>query len=168
MRWWLVGIVLACWCPITALSAPAPTEIGVLTCTLGKVIDTPGTNAADTSSAAREMVCTFKPTTNTPEETYVGTIKTINVGGTLPEAAVLWKVKAAAGTEMTAGVLQQVYAADQATPSGQVPALIGEPKGDISLHSMADKEEGSASQEKQTTPQFLVTAVELMLKASTG
>jgi len=115
------------------------------------------------------MVCTFKPTTNTPEETYVGTIKTINVGGTLPEkAAVLWKVKAAPGTETTAGLLQQVYAADQATPSGQVPALIGEPKSDISLHSMADKEEGSASQEKQATPRFLVTAVELMLKASTG
>jgi len=51
--------------------------------------------------------------------------------------------------------------------SGSVPTP-GERNGAISLHTMADKQEDSASKEKQAPPQFVVAAVELVLKVSTG
>jgi hypothetical protein len=47
-------------------------------------------------------------------------------------------------------------------------ALVGERNGEISLHTMSEKQEGSASKEKQPPPQFVVAAIELVLKVSAG
>ena len=94
-------------------------------------------------------------------------LKSINAAGPMPEkVTLLWVVRATVGTKPAVGFLQQTYAADSATPAGQTAPLIGEGKNEISLHPMADKEEGSASKEKPTTPRFVVTAIELKLKIS--
>jgi hypothetical protein len=61
-------------------------------------------------------------------------------------------------------LLQQSYAADQATPPGQTAPLVGERNSEITLHTMAEKEEGSASKEKAETRRFAITEIELKLK----
>jgi hypothetical protein len=166
MRWLMVLALPVC---IGAGSLPAPslpTEMGVLSCTLGRAIDTPA-SGQPAASEARELLCSFKLAKIGSEETYVGTLKSINVGGSLPEkGAMLWTVRAQVGTKPAAGFLQQSYAADAATPAGQSAPLIGEKNSEIALHPMADKEEGSASKEKPAVPRFAITTVELKLKAS--
>ena len=89
--------------------------------------------------------------------------------GKLPDRfTILWLVRGPLGTQPPAGLLQQSYAADEATPAGQVPPLVGERNTKIILHAMADKQEGNASLEKKPRPDFVLTGVELLLKASTG
>jgi hypothetical protein len=78
----------------------------------------------------------------------------------------LWSVRVPTGTQHVPGLLEQSYAPDEQAPAGQTPPLIGERNGGISLHTMADKQEGSASKEKQAPPQFVVAAIELILKVS--
>jgi hypothetical protein len=115
------------------------------------------------------MVCSFKAAKDGPEETYAGIVKAIGVVGALPEkAALLWSVRAPMGTAATPGLLQQSYAADTGTPAGQTAPLLGERKGDITLQTMADKQEGSATKDKPTPPLFVVAAIELVLKVSAG
>jgi len=166
MRWWIALALPVC---IGAGPVPGPnlpTEIGVLSCTLGGAIDTPA-SGQPAASEARELLCSFKLAEIGSEETYVGALKSINAGGSLPEkGAMLWTVRAPVGTKPAVGFLQQSYAADAATPTGQSAPLIGEKKNEIALHPMADKEEGSASREKPAVPRFTITAVELKLKAS--
>ena len=78
--------------------------------------------------------------------------------------ALLWTVRAPVGTWASPGLLQQSYAADAATPQGQMAPLVGESNGGIALHIMADQEAGSASKEKRSAPPFTITAIELKLK----
>jgi len=158
MRWWMVVALPFCIGAGVVPSSTLPIEIGVLTCTLGPAIDSP---------AAREMLCSFKPGKNGAEETYVGALKSINAAGPLPEkATLLWTVRAPTGMALTAGLLQQSYAADSATPAGQTAPLVGERHNDITLHTMEEKKEGSASKEKPDVPRFTITAIELKLKSS--
>jgi hypothetical protein len=72
------------------------------------------------------------------------------------------------GTVYTPGLLQQTYAVDGRTPSGQTPPLIGERNRSISLFAMAEKREGSVSKKKQPVPEFVVADIELVLKATVG
>jgi Protein of unknown function (DUF992) len=169
MRWWLTVVVPMCLGFGAAPSSTALIEIGVLTCTLGHAIDTVASAQTPAASEAREMVCSFKAAKDGPEETYAGIVKAIGVVGALPEkVALLWSVRAPMGTAVTPGLLQQSYAADTGTPVGQVPPLIGERNGNISLLTMTEKQEGSGSKDKPTPPEFVVAAVELVLKVSTG
>ena len=169
MRWWFPAILPVCMGFVTLPASTAIVDIGVLTCTLGHAIDTPAAPKSPAPSEGREMVCSFKAAKNAPEETYVGVVKAVGGVGTLPDkAAMLWSVRAPTGTQLEPGLLQQSYAADAQTPAGQTPPLVGERNGAISLHTMADKQEGSASKEKRVPPQFVVAAVELVLKVSAG
>ena len=168
MRWWLTAILSVYLGVGAALGVAAPVEIGVLTCTLGRVVDTVASSQTAPAGEAREMVCSFKMS-NGPGETYAGLVKAIGGVGALPEkAALLWSVRAPIGTAYAPGLLEQSYAVDTATPAGQVPALIGERNGAISLYTMADKQEGSASKEKQPPPEFVIAEIQLVLKASAG
>src|SRR5882724_2886039 len=153
MRWW---IAVALPFRVVAGEVPNPTlpiEIGVLSCTLGRAIDTPASDPSSAASEAREMLCSFKPGHNGPEEAYVGALKSINAAGPLPaKATLLWTVRAPVGTQLAPALLQQSYAADSATPAGQIAPLVGEKRSEITLHVMSDNEEGSASKEKPKTP----------------
>jgi len=169
MRWWLPVVVPMCLGFGSVPGSTALIEIGVLTCTLGHAIDTVASVQSSAASEAREMVCSFKAAKDGPEETYSGIVKAIGVVGALPEkAALLWSVRAPMGTVATPGLLQQSYAADTGTPAGQTPLLVGERNGDITLQTMADKQEGNATKDKPTPPQFVVAAIELVLKVSAG
>jgi len=149
-----------------ASGAPGSVEIGVLTCTIGRVVDAAAPDQKSAANEAREMVCSFR-VPRAAEETYAGLVKAIGGTGALQEnRALLWSVRAPAGTMYTPGLLQQAYAVDATTPSGQTPPLIGERNGSISLFTMAEKQEGSASKEKQPAPEFVVADVELVLKAT--
>ena len=167
MRWWIVAALPFCIGAGEVPSSTLPVEIGVLSCTLGQRIDTPGADPALAASEAREMLCSFKPGQNGPEEAYAGVLKSINAAGPLPDkGTMLWMVRAPRGTQLAPGLLQQSYAADNTTPAGQTPPLVGERNGEITLLTMAEKKEGSASKEKPETPRSIVTAVELKLKVS--
>jgi hypothetical protein len=169
MRWWLIVVLPMCLGFDVRPSPDVQTELGVLSCTLAQAIDTSGSDQKGAASEAREMVCFFMPGKNGPPEAYAGTVRSISVVGKLPDRfTILWLVRGPWGTQPPAGLLQQSYAVDEATPAGQVPPLVGEHNTKIILHTMADKREGNASQEKQPRPDFVLTGVELLLKASTG
>jgi Protein of unknown function (DUF992) len=168
MRWSLAIVSAMCWCTGAAWGAPNSVEIGVLTCTIGHIVDTVAPDQKSAASEAREMVCSFRAL-GAPEETYAGLVKAIGGAGALPEnKALLWSVRAPVGTVYTPGLLQQSYAVDATTPSGQTPPLIGERNGLISLFTMAEKQEGSASKENQPAPLFVIADIELVLKAAVG
>jgi hypothetical protein len=164
-----VAIVSAmCLHTCAAWGTPNSVEIGVLTCTIDHVVDATAPDQKSAANEAREMVCSFTAP-RAPEETYAGLVKAIGGTGALPEnRALLWSVRAPVGTVYTPGLLQQTYAVDATTPSGQTPPLIGERNGSISLFTMAEKQEGSASKEKQPAPDFVIADVELVLKAAVG
>jgi hypothetical protein len=47
--------------------------------------------------------------------------------------------------------------------------MIGEPNADIALHSMSDKNEGSASATEKPAPTgFVILSLELKLKSASG
>jgi Protein of unknown function (DUF992) len=165
MRW-----VLAIALPVSLVGSPdpgamLPFEVGVLSCTLGHAIDPEMSTQTGPASDAREMLCTFRRARDGAEETYVGSLKLIRGVRRLPDnATLLWTVRAPIGTWASPGLLQQSYAADTATPPGQMSPLVGESNGSIALHIMTDQEAGSASKEKRSAPQFTITAIELKLK----
>jgi Protein of unknown function (DUF992) len=165
MRW-----VLAIALPVSLAGSPdpgamLPFEVGVLSCTLGHAIDPEMSTQTGAASDAREMLCTFSRARDGAEETYVGSLKSIRGARGLPDnIALLWTVRAPIGTWASPGLLQQSYAADAATPQGQMAPLVGESNGGIALHIMTDQEAGSVSNKKQAAPQFIITAIELKLK----
>ena len=168
MRWFVAIVAAMGLYTGAALGAPGSVEIGVLTCTIGHVVDAVASDRKTAASEAREMVCSFTPP-RAPEETYAGLVKAIGGIGALPEnRALLWSVRAPVGTVYTPGLLQQTYAVDASTPAGQTPPLIGERNGSISLFTMAEKQEGSASKENQPAPLFVIADIELVLKAAVG
>ena len=168
MRPSLAIVSAMCWYTSAALGAPNSVEIGVLTCTVGNVVDAAASDQKSAANEAREMVCSFTAP-RAPEETYAGLVKAIGGTGALPEnKALLWSVRAPVGTVYTPGLLQQSYAVDATTPSGQTPPLIGERNGSISLFTMTEKQEGSASKENQPAPLFVIADIELVLKAAVG
>jgi hypothetical protein len=149
--------------------AMLPFELGVLSCTLGHAIDPQMSDQTAAASEAREMLCLFKPARNGPEEAYAGALRSINVGKMLPDnVALLWKVRAPVGTHASPGLLEQSYAGDPATPPGHAAPLIGERNGNITLHTMSEKEEGAASKEQRPLPRFVPTTIELKLKGATS
>ena len=72
------------------------------------------------------------------------------------------------GTRYSPGLLQQPYAADRATPVGQVPPLFGERNDMISLYTLTQKPPGAVSKEEQPAPALIVADMELVLKAAVG
>jgi hypothetical protein len=166
---WLMFVLLPICLGTNAFGSNLRVEIGVLSCTVGLSIDPPMSDQTGADSEARDMLCSFMPSKNQPAETYAGGLKAISAGGGLPEVATfLWTVRAPLGTQFAGGLLQQSYTVDPSTPPGQAAPLIGERHSDITLHTMSEQEEGSASREKPQMLGFTITALELKLKASTS
>jgi len=168
MRWWMIVVLPACLGFGVVPDSSLPSEIGVLSCTLGRAIDAQvSDDKAPGASETREMLCAFSPAKDGPEEAYAGALKSISAA--LPvNATMLWIVRAPVGTKPTPGLLHQGFSADLTTPPGQTAALVGQQNSEITLHTMSDKHEGSASKEEQTGPRFAITAIELRLTASTS
>ena len=147
---------------------PGTTNLGILSCTVGRAIDTEAASPT-TASEAREMICSFKPNNNGPGEAYSAVVKSISTMRALPERlTILWIVKAPFGMQAKPGFLQQGYAVDRAASTGETTPLMGEKNTELSLHPLADKEPGSASRETPPLPRYIITSVELVLQAATG
>jgi hypothetical protein len=145
----------------------------VLTCTLGQAAAPPPAAATSDPSApdgrGRDMLCTFRPARNGPEETYAGVLHSISAVGTVPDnVALMWMVRAPVGSVPVPGLLDQRFSADQTTPPGQTAPLIGEENGAITLYPAADPAEGSATKEQRPPQRFAVTGIELRLRSSMG
>jgi hypothetical protein len=168
-QWW---IILAL--PFSIGTGPdpgsrLPTEMGVLSCTLAQIIEPQMSAQSGAASEARAMLCSFTPARNGAEEIYAGSLKSIGSGRTLPEnVALLWIVRAPVGTQPTPGFLEQSYAVDSAAIPGHAAPLIGERNNEITLYTMSEPKEGSASKHERPPILFAITAIELKLKASTS
>jgi hypothetical protein len=153
---------------VAAWMTPGTVDVGTLSCTIGRPIDVPGAPDTPVVSEAREMICTFKPIRNGPEEAYSAVVKSVPTMGRLPERlTILWSVKAPFGTEPRPGLLQQSFAADPAAATGREGLLAGEKNAELSLQPLADRKPGSASQEAALPP-YRITTLELVLKVATG
>lgn len=167
MRSWLLVALVVCAGFGASSESQRPVDIGVLSCAIGQSVDPQVSDQAAAANQAREVRCSFKPGKSGPEETYAGVLKGVSTSGTpATTATMLWAVRAPIGTDLSAGMLEQAYSADAATPPTQAAPLFGDQNAKISLHAMADKAEGSAAQPKAPTPSFVVTGVELKLKTS--
>jgi hypothetical protein len=119
------------------------------------------------ASAAREMLCLFTPARNGPDEARAGALRSINAGKMLPDnVALLWKVRAPVGKRVSPGLLEQSYAGDPATPPGQTAPLVGERNNHITLHTMSETVEGTASKDRRPTRRFIPMTIELKLKGA--
>src|SRR5262249_14707188 len=166
-RWWMMVALPFCVGAGTDPGARLPAEVGVLSCTLAQSTDPQTSAQSGAAGEARQILCTFTPARDGAEETYAGSLKGINAGRTLPESmALLWMVRAPIGTKATPGLLEQTYAADLAAPPGHVAPLVGERNNDITLHTMSERKEGSASKHERPALAFAITAIELKLRAS--
>jgi hypothetical protein len=167
-RWWIILALPFCIGTGLDPGARLPTEMGVLSCTLAQAIDPQMSAQSGAASEAREMLCSFTPPQGA-EEIYAGSLKSIGSGRTLPEnVALLWIVRAPIGTRLAPGFLAQSYAVDSAAIPGHAAPLIGERNNGITLYTMSERKEGSASKHEQPPPLFAITAIELTLKASTS
>ena len=115
----------------------------------------------------RDALCTFKPKKGA-EESYAGTVQGVSLSPDKRMTAI-WMVKADSVMPLTPGLLQQSYSVDRGTPADQLAPMIGETNSRIVLQSMADKQEGSASETRKLPPSgYVITGLQLTLKATSG
>ena len=155
-----LAAMAVCMASGVAEAQDAKVEIGVLSCNLAEPRDAP--------SEFRDVLCSFKPKKGA-EETYEGKVQGISLSVD-KKTTVLWLVRGAPGMPVDIGFLQQSYAVDRTAITDQLaPPLIGEPNSNVVLYSMAEKQEGSASTPDKSRPTgFVIMALELKLKATSG
>ena len=168
-RWWISLALPFCIGTGPDPGARLPMEMGVLSCTLAQASEPQMSAQSGAASEARAMLCSFTPARNGAEEIYAGSLKSIGSGRMLPEnVALLWIVRAPVGTQPKPGFLEQGYAVDSAAIPGHAYPLIGERNNEITLYTMSERKEGSASKHERPPLQFAITAIELKLQASIG
>jgi hypothetical protein len=144
-------------------------ELGVLSCTVGAVIGKQAAGQATEATEAREMACTFRAHRSGAEESYAAVVKNATAMEQLPERlTLLFLVKGPFGTRAKPGFLQQAYALDPGAARPTTAPLAGEHNPEISLQPMADVRPGSAQSADAPRPQYVITGVELVLRAAVG
>jgi hypothetical protein len=171
MRWYwpaaLIAAVLALGTHgvATASTQDVRTDIGVLTCGLTHIEQTPG--GAEALRQTLDMLCAFRPINSGPEEIYTGTLESIGLEQELSEnRAMIWVVKASRGTVWSPGLLEQIYAADLAANPSHPPALTGETNVTIVLQTMADPKVPAGTDRRQGATIAMVLLVTLRLKST--
>jgi Protein of unknown function (DUF992) len=126
MRWrWIVLVLPTCAAFNVVPGLNLAMDVGVLSCTLGPSIHVQVSDRA--SEAVGDMLCSFSPAKNGPDETYVGTLKNTKAVGPLPEnVSILWTVRAPFRKRLLPGFLQQTYSVDPKIPPGEAAPLVGE------------------------------------------
>jgi len=163
-RTWLAVAALAVW---SAAIAQTVDEIGVLTCTLAQPGDAPASDTPAVRGQMRDVLCSFQPKKG-GEETYVGRVQGVSISPDA-KATVMWLVKGPTGAGSDVGFLEQAYATDPKASAEQMAPMIGEKDASVVLHSMSDKQEGSASAPQKASPTgFVIIGVELKLKSTSG
>ena len=173
MRWYrsaaLIGLLLALGGHGMALASTQATrtDIGVLTCGLIYIEQSPGGADAGALRQTRDMLCAFRPTNSGPEEIYTGTLESIGLEKELSEnRAMIWIVRGLRGTVWSPGLLEQIYAADLAVNPGHSPPLSGETDVSIVLQTMADPKMPASADKRQQATIAMVVLVTLRLKST--
>ncbi len=173
MRWYrsaaLIALLLAVGAhgKTFASTQVMRTELGVLTCGLVYIEQTPGGVDAGALRQTRDMLCAFRPTNSGPEEIYTGTLESIGLENELSEnRAMIWIVKGLRGTVWSPGLLEQIYAADLAANPGHSPPLSGESDVSIVLQTMADPKMPASADKRQQATFAMVVLVTLRLKST--
>jgi hypothetical protein len=150
-----------------AIAQTVDVDIGVLTCTLAQPSDAPTSDTPAVRGQMRDVLCSFQPK-KWGEEIYVGRVQGVSLS---PDAktTVMWLVKAPTGAGMDVGFLEQGYATDPKASAEHMAPMIGEKDASVVLHSMSDKQEGSASAPQKASPTgFVIIGIELKLKSTSG
>jgi hypothetical protein len=164
-RIWLAVAAAVAWS--AAIAQTVDVEIGVLTCTLAQPGDAPASDTPAVRGQMRDVLCSFQPKRGAGE-TYVGRVQGVSLSPDA-KATVMWLVKAPTGAGLDVGFLEQGYATDPKASAEQMAPMIGEKDASIVLHSMSDKQEGSASAPQKASPTgFVIIGVELKLKSTSG
>ena len=109
-----------------------------------------------------------RPLPPNTEETYAAKVQGVSISAN-QKAALIWVVKSSTGATVKPGLLQQICATDPKNPADQKPPMIGEVNTDNTLHSMPDRNEGSASATQKPEPtDFVILSVEFKLKSALG
>jgi hypothetical protein len=153
-----------------ARAEDARAEIGVLTCSVVDLGDTPsqpqGDAAAsqpqgDTADAGmRDLECAFRPSLNAPLETYVGSFQSV---GDKQQSTLMWAVIGPVATPYTPGLLQQTYTADASAAPNKTAPLLGQGNSALTLRSMT---ETSSDGKPGQPPTSMIIIVTLKLKSS--
>jgi hypothetical protein len=131
---------------------------------VGPVWETPA-SATPSQEGTRDALCTFTEKSGA-EETYFARAQGVSVS-TDQKAALIWVVRSTSGVPAEPGALQQMFATDSKIQGDQKPPLIGERNAEISLHSMLDRIEGSASATEKLAPVGFLN-LELKLRSASG
>jgi len=161
-----------CLAGLLAVSVAGPTwgqmpqlEIGALTCTVldGQQPSPQGSGppqGGGPSGGARNITCSYKPFTNGPEESYLGTLQIVGSDDEyFAGRSMMWVVRSSSIKHVAPGILQQTYSADALTNTGAA-ALVGEENRSLRLHQMNANESQAGSREQLTS---IVTAMSLKL-----
>ena len=152
-----------------AVAQEARRDIGLLTCELAESGQAQSGTEAAPQRQTLDVLCAFRPGNRGPEETYTGTLQNLVGDQQLTNTRVIiWIVRGSSATTESAGLLQQVYAADPAAPAGHAPALIGESNSAIVLLPMADSQVLTATGKRQPVVGALIVLVALRLKSTSG
>ena len=142
-------------------------DIGVLTCGLTDIEQTPGGSDAGPLRQTRDMLCGFRPTNSGPEEIYTGTLESVGLEKELSEnRAMIWIVKGLRGSVWSPGPLEQIYAADLAANPGHSPPLSGETDVSIVSQTMADPKIPASADKRPQVTIAMVVLVRLRLKST--
>lgn len=151
--------------------ADARVDVGFLTCGVTQIRGEK-TPEADRSpeQGDSELVCAFIPGGEKPEESYIGTFEIIgSARSLLPGHAMIWAVKAPAELAMTAGALEQVYAADNVLALPNAPPLAGQTNGAIVLQDITDARQvaaGAAGKIEGDNPLVILLSLKLRSASS--
>src|SRR5262249_11655774 len=111
-----------------------PFEVGILTCTLSGA----PSRSANEAGHLQVAVCQFRPGNSGAEETYVGSAQSAGLPGAAQAGrVVMLVVQAAARLPIAPGMLEQTYAAEASTNTGndkQAP-LVGQRQDRIALRA---------------------------------
>ena len=163
---WLIGLAALGLAHVPASAQDARMDMGFLTCSFS--IEAEATAATDPAAGPqmRDMLCTFKPLKIGPEETYAGGFQSVGKEEGVPgRRAMIWIVKGPQGLEMSAGVLQQSYAAEAGLSAGNAPILVGENNKQIVLQAMSDARE-QATDRTMAVPGAMIVLVSLTLRST--
>jgi hypothetical protein len=156
----------------TAVRAPvwaqdARVHMGYLTCSFSTQEAAAPASDSATAPQMRDMLCTFKPLKMGAEETYAGGFQSVGKDDELPgRRAMIWIVTGPNGLEMSAGVLQQNYAAEAALTAGATPLLVGESNKLIVLQAMSDAQGQAAPDKTMQVPGAMIVLVSLTLRST--
>lgn len=163
---WPAALIALGTLPSSALAQEVRTEIGLLTCS---VAESGGEAPAEGEQAPMgqgwDLLCSFRPSRNSPEEVYTGTLQTVGEQQQLAARGVMmWVVKGTTGPEPSPGQLQQTYSADVAGPPTQAAMLVGDADRTIALQSLA--ETGAAPSAGRGRRSSMILTVDLKLRSS--